>query len=86
MKLLIDLHERFAVNDNITEVLEELNPLLEKALHDKSDTWDLITASMIQIATLVGHKDLDKDIVITMLCYMLTQSDDVFINEDITKH
>ena len=41
---------------------------------------------MIQIATLVGRKDLDKDIVITMLCYMLAQTDGVFVDEDETRH
>ena len=86
MKLFVNLKEDFAMNEGIAKVLEELNPVLEKALLEKSDTWDLITASMIQIATLVGRKNLDKDIVITMLCYMLAQTDGVFVDEDETRH
>jgi|TARA_R110000803_G_scaffold33936_2_gene74221 hypothetical protein len=86
MKLLTDLHERFAINDNIAEVLEKLDPLLEEAFEDKNLAWDLTTAFMIQIATLVGNKKLDRDVVVTMLCYMLMQNEDIFIDEDIIKH
>ena len=40
MKLFVNLKEDFAMNEGIAKVLEELNPVLERALLEKSDTWD----------------------------------------------
>ena len=75
----------FGVNDRVASAIEKTKPVLnEVRIETGAEAWDMVTVLLVHLASLHSSERLDKDVIITMLWYMMLQNEDMldsFLNK-----
>ena len=68
----------FGVNDKVASAIEKTKPVLNEVRTETgAEAWDMVTVLLVHLASLHSSERLDKDVIITMLWYMMLQNEDM---------
>ena len=62
----------------VASAIEKTKPVLNEVRTETgAEAWDMVTVLLVHLASLHSSERLDKDVIITMLWYMMLQNEDM---------